>query len=462
MAISPADARSDPRNAHLPSVNHPETILGTTITFLSLAIIAASLRLWSRFRDRLWGWDDAFLFLAALASIAGDSMVCLMPYDGLGLHFYTLSAGDRKSYFKHVWASNAAYCASTAFIKLAILFQYLRLFAETATSIASPQYRLARKCTWAVLIFSAVWGFIFFVLALFPCRPVAKNWNYTLKGKCVGWGSKVPAEFFAMWAAHAASNMLLDIIVLLLPLPFLGMLRLAGKSRVGLITLFAMGGVAAAVSIGRMIVLCINRAGTIPILDMTYHLPVLYIFSVLEVNIAILCASIPIFWPIISSFATNKILVVNEIVVRVEEYPKTSMDGQSGIGLADQAAFKSAPGSPRAPQPSHLSTIARTFDRRPSRDSLAGAKMHRSKGSIASSVEKPFPKTDNTHRAGRASTESQRVLCTPTSPESDNLGKSDYDWFAELDRDCVGKRTTTRIETGGNPFNTSRPSEKGV
>jgi hypothetical protein len=46
-----------------------------------------------------------------------------------------------------------------------------------------------------------------------------------------------------MWATHASTNMFLDIVVLLLPLPFLGMLRIAGKSKVGLIALFAMGGV---------------------------------------------------------------------------------------------------------------------------------------------------------------------------------------------------------------------------
>lgn len=88
-----------------------------------------------------------------------------------------------------------------------------------------------------------MWGFSFFLLALFPCQPIAKNWNPALKGKCVGWGSKDPNKFFSMWAGHAATNMFLDIVVLLLPLPFLGMLRLAGKSRVGLIALFAMGGV---------------------------------------------------------------------------------------------------------------------------------------------------------------------------------------------------------------------------
>lgn len=119
----------------------------------------------------------------------------------------------------------------------------MRLFAETTVSTTSSQYRLAKKCTWAVIIVTSMWGIAFFFLALFPCQPIAKNWNTTLDGKCVGWGTKIPDHFFSMWAAHMSTNMFLDVVVLLLPLPFLGTLRLAGKSRLGLIALFAMGGV---------------------------------------------------------------------------------------------------------------------------------------------------------------------------------------------------------------------------
>lgn len=180
-----------------------------------------------------------------------------VPKDGLGLHFYTLSPIDQQAYFKvgrsihtrlqsligtkHIWSSNAAYCASTTFIKLAILFQYMRLFAETTTSTTSSQYRLARRCIWTLIIVSAMWGLAFFFLALFPCQPVEMYWQPMLDGKCIGWGTKTPETFFPMWAAHSGSNMFLDIVVLMLPLPFLGMLRLAGKSRIGLIALFAMG-----------------------------------------------------------------------------------------------------------------------------------------------------------------------------------------------------------------------------
>lgn len=141
---------------------------------------------------------------------------------------------DETDILKHIWSTNIIYTTSTTFIKLAILFQYLRLF--------NMQSKLARTITWCMLAFTAAWGTTFFLLALFSCRPIAKNWNFKLSGTCVAWGSKNPDIFFATWAAHAASNMLLDILVFLLPIPFLRGLRLQGKTRLGLLGLFTMGG----------------------------------------------------------------------------------------------------------------------------------------------------------------------------------------------------------------------------
>lgn len=142
-----------------------------------------------------------------------------------------------------MWSTNIAYCTSTALIKLAILFQYMRLFAETTIAPTSPQYRLARKCLWIAIVVISMWGLAFFFLSVFPCHPIAKNWNPFLKGHCVGWGTKDPHKFYSMWIAQNATNMFLDLVVLLLPLPFLGTLRLACKSKTGLSALFAMGGV---------------------------------------------------------------------------------------------------------------------------------------------------------------------------------------------------------------------------
>lgn len=208
------------------------------------------------------------------------------------------------------------------------------------------------------------------------------------------------------------------------------------------------------VSIGRTISLAVNRAGTVPVLDMSYYTPVVYIFSVLEVNIAILCASIPTFWPMISSLAANKILVVNEIVVHVEEYPKTSMDGRPGIALAAQAAFKSPPNSPGVPSPNqstHLSSIAHTFDR--SKDSNS-RNTHRTRSSNASSLGNTFSRTEHMHRSSQ---ESQRNLYRVATQDTGSLTKSDDDWFAASDKASAGTRSTTKIETR-NPFQSPKGS----
>jgi hypothetical protein len=134
-----------------------------------------------------------------------------------------------------------SYCASATFIKLAILFQYLRLFAEAAQSTTSAQYLLARRITIALITISSMWGLAFFLLAVFPCNPIAKDWKPQLDGTCIGWGSKDPNQFFEMFVGHSASNMVLDLMVLMVPVPFLSMLRIAGKSKVGLVTLFTLG-----------------------------------------------------------------------------------------------------------------------------------------------------------------------------------------------------------------------------
>lgn len=51
--------------------------------------------------------------------------------------------------------------------------------------------------------------------------------------------------------------------------------------------------------------------------DYTLWLPEVLIFSLLEVDFAIICASMPIFWPSVMA-AWNQIYVTNEVTVTVE------------------------------------------------------------------------------------------------------------------------------------------------
>jgi hypothetical protein len=301
----------------------------------------------------------------------------------------------------------------------------------------------------------SLWGLTFFFLALFSCNPVAKNWNSTLQGTCIGWGSKDPQDFFHMFLGHAVSNCLLDILVLLVPIPFVTTLRIAGKSRVGLVSLFSLGCVVVIVAIGRMIAMSVNKAGTEPVLDMSFHIPAVYIFAVLEVNFAIITASIPIFWPAIATLASNKIFVVNEVQIHVEHVTRNdSFDSNGGISLSDRKIASSGGDSKMGV----VTTISDQTHRKSGEK--ASPINHHHKPSAASSIGR----TMGTELAGRPSQESSRHLYRIPSNEnrsSKSLTQSEGDdWFMEMDRANSRGQVTTTVKRTSLPFEHTTTSDK--
>ncbi|KAF2494494.1 hypothetical protein BU16DRAFT_589378 [Lophium mytilinum] len=315
---------------YIPVFNRSETILSTTLVFLVLAWIAVSLRLFVRLRTPIsLGWDDLFVCLAIVCILnhseehcslcqssctAGSVIVCLQPGASMGKHMKTLPIHKLEEYFSYVYAANVTYCSSTTLIKIAILQQYLRLFEGAS--------KLVRRVCYVLIALTSAWGISFSLVALLGCHPIRANWealyfsDLKLNAKhCIAFGSKDPGTIFRTFAGHAASNMFLDILVLLTPVPFLKTLKMQGKTRWGIIALFAIGAIVTLFSIGRLASLANSRAGTFPVFDVTWYAPPIFIFSSLEVEVAILCASIPIFWPLVASLAFGKILVVNEISV---------------------------------------------------------------------------------------------------------------------------------------------------
>ena len=88
-----------------------------------------------------------------------------------------------------------------------------------------------------------------------------------------------------------------------------------------------------------------HRMGlNMPIFDPTFYTPMPVILSSLEVNVAILCGSIPIFWPVIRQFGFDKIVIVNEVTVKSE--PRTTRDEEDEIELTWGLDRKKTPSKP--------------------------------------------------------------------------------------------------------------------
>lgn len=132
---------------------------------------------------------------------------------------------------------HACYPTATALIKLAILFQYLRLFDETKS--------ILRQTTLVMIGIVSLWGLAFSFINWFPAFPVSAEWDFsdTASGVRYGFGSLDPGSVVAASLAQTSTNMVLDLIVLAIPVSYYLQPKLNWKSQASLMVLFSLGSV---------------------------------------------------------------------------------------------------------------------------------------------------------------------------------------------------------------------------
>ncbi len=120
--------------------------------------------------------------------------------------------------------------SSTAFMKLSLLFQYLRIIKRSSFA------------WWTCVILVglvSVWGVAFSFMAWVPCFPVYKYWSFQLPvaGRCYGFGNSTDRTTFVI---HTAINMVFDLTIFAIPITFFDR-KLSFKARLGMLVLMFMG-----------------------------------------------------------------------------------------------------------------------------------------------------------------------------------------------------------------------------
>jgi hypothetical protein len=128
---------------------------------------------------------------------------------------------------------NFPYPLSAVFIKLALLFQYLRIFRA-----GSRQAVLCRS----MIIMISIWGSIFAVIAWVPCVPLEGYWNVSIAdARCWGLGSHDWNEFMRYFVSQAITTALLDFVVFAIPAPLCFETATKRRTRIALLCLFGLG-----------------------------------------------------------------------------------------------------------------------------------------------------------------------------------------------------------------------------
>ncbi|XXH02151.1 hypothetical protein Hte_008519 [Hypoxylon texense] len=208
---------------------------------------------------------------------------------------------------------------STTLIKLSLLFQYLRVFHGG----------VMRTICITMLVIVGLWGAAYSFMGWVPCFPVSGYWDMGVNSTCYAFGSTNANEFFATYVSHTAVNTILDMIVFAIPVPLYFHRGTVRRTKIGLAGLVVMGATVNGLTIWRLATIIEHRATTSPTFDPTWYAPISIMLGALEVNVASICASVPIFWPSLKA-RLDEIFVTREVTITTRNRRSNRFSDEAG------------------------------------------------------------------------------------------------------------------------------------
>jgi len=143
-----------------------------------------------------------------------------------------ITVGDVRQWLRLFYGLTASINLAAAFIKLSLLFQFLRIFDKGTWPHWASRIGIALV---------SIWGFVFAILSFFPCSNVVDAWNiFAENPKCWGFGSPDPDLFTATFVAHNVLNTIFDVYITVIPFQLYFRPGVTQKTRIGLLVLLLM------------------------------------------------------------------------------------------------------------------------------------------------------------------------------------------------------------------------------
>ncbi|KAM0799447.1 hypothetical protein BDR22DRAFT_973712 [Usnea florida] len=251
------------------------------VACVTLTGIAIILRFWSRATSskKKFGADD-WTALASWPLVATLNLIVVeLMGTGFGRHVEDVPLADIRKGLILVYASWILYALAITMIRVSAILFYNRVF-----ELRSSRYRYV---IWCSLGMNMAWLLALGIVLLVPCTPVHAFWDKPLLASA----SYTCLSTRAIQLSSGISSVLMDLLVLLLPVPCLLKLQTdrRRKTRVGFI--FFIGYCVIFFTVGRLI--AIARAGKALDEDFTWAFVTPLYWYACEISVASICISLP-------------------------------------------------------------------------------------------------------------------------------------------------------------------------
>lgn len=190
------------------------------------------------------------------------------------------------------------------FAKLSILHLYNRLFN------VEQALRFAIIGTYAV---NVAWAVAFFSGYIFKCWPISNYWlTENNEGNCL------PSSFNY---AFAFSNVMLDTIILVMPLPIVWKLNMAWRQKIAVTGIFLLGSIVVVLSIAKAVAFFYAFEEAEHNNDISWDEAPLFYYSVPEALVAVISACLPTLRPLFRNHLSNPIV---ENVLSLASSPRSN------------------------------------------------------------------------------------------------------------------------------------------
>ncbi|CCC11897.1 hypothetical protein SMACR_05109 [Sordaria macrospora] len=262
-------------------VRRQNGLIIASAVMIAVAVLFVLLRCVSRFiLIQNPGPDDYFIIAAMALTLGYLINLVVLTHNGIGMAMSTLTLDNMVNFLKITLAIQVMYYANVFCIKVSILFTYIR-FAVTRTF---------RYLCIGTIILHIVFLLVCVITTLAQCQPLHKMWDFTgaVEGTCIN-----TTAFFYFTSAF---NILTDLWILLLPISTLREINRPTREKIALFLIFGVGTFAAVASIVRLHTIYIYTLAEDP-----FHEGInVNLWSMIEVTIAISCASVSALKPIFS------------------------------------------------------------------------------------------------------------------------------------------------------------------